>query len=277
MILTCPECATSYFVDDSRVSPAGRTVKCSNCGAKWTARPEGATDSAPPAEPAPARPAPAATPAPAADDLVVDGPEAPAETPIVPPRPAKPAKPRPEGRVLVLAVAAGLIVALVAGVLVFRGPIVRLWPASGVAYRSLGVPVNDVGLMIEGVKAEPAFQGGRPVLSVTGQIRNIHDAAATAPALRVSLLDAKGKSLAAKVAQPINGQVPGKMSLYFAIAIVDPPANVHDLEVVFEPAPKGAKPVHAGAAMPASRASPQPDEAKPLPPGSPDALPAHHD
>ena len=32
MILTCPECATSYFVDDSKV-PAGRQVKCSNCGA----------------------------------------------------------------------------------------------------------------------------------------------------------------------------------------------------------------------------------------------------
>src|SRR5437588_11004250 len=41
MILTCPECATSYFVDDSRISPAGRTVKCSSCGARWTALPEG--------------------------------------------------------------------------------------------------------------------------------------------------------------------------------------------------------------------------------------------
>ena len=42
MILTCPECATSYFVDDSRIAAAGRTVKCSNCGARWTALPEGA-------------------------------------------------------------------------------------------------------------------------------------------------------------------------------------------------------------------------------------------
>src|SRR4051812_17830148 len=55
MILTCPECATSYFVDDSRIGPAGRTVKCSHCGARWTARPEGAE---PP--PAPAPPPPAA-------------------------------------------------------------------------------------------------------------------------------------------------------------------------------------------------------------------------
>ena len=41
MILTCPECATSYFVDDSKV-PAGRQVKCSNCGARWVAQPAAA-------------------------------------------------------------------------------------------------------------------------------------------------------------------------------------------------------------------------------------------
>lgn len=271
MILTCPECATSYFVDDSRVSSAGRTVKCSNCGAKWTAVPEGV----PPAS----APAPAPTPAapvgqgPAADDILVEGPEPQPETPFVPSRSVTPPRPRADGRVWVLAVAAGLIVALVAGVLVFRGPIVQLWPASGIAYRSLGVPVNDVGLVIEGVKAEPAFQGGRPVLSVTGKIRNIRDASVAAPPLRVSLLDAKGNPLAAKVAQPINGVVPGKMEVYFAVAIVDPPANVHDLEVIFERKGKSSPGVRAPAAMPVA---PEPAEAKPLPPGSPDALTTHN-
>ena len=40
MILTCPECATSYFVDDSKIPTEGRAVKCANCGARWTATPE---------------------------------------------------------------------------------------------------------------------------------------------------------------------------------------------------------------------------------------------
>src|SRR3569833_1066658 len=61
MILTCPECATSYFVDDSRISPAGRVVKCSSCGARWTAVPD-AGESAEPPPPEPEDPPEAAAP-----------------------------------------------------------------------------------------------------------------------------------------------------------------------------------------------------------------------
>ena len=41
MILTCPECATSYFVDDARIPAEGRRVRCSSCGHRWTAGPDG--------------------------------------------------------------------------------------------------------------------------------------------------------------------------------------------------------------------------------------------
>src|SRR5665213_2124431 len=39
MILTCPECATSYFADDSSIG-AGRTVRCAACGNTWRAEPD---------------------------------------------------------------------------------------------------------------------------------------------------------------------------------------------------------------------------------------------
>jgi predicted Zn finger-like uncharacterized protein len=275
MILTCPECATSYFVDDSRVPAAGRTVKCSNCGAKWTAVPEGA-----PSEPAP-KPAPAPAPRPEpprADDLVVDGPEdAPLVAPITPRRrPATPSKPPPRkagSPVMVLVATAAVIVGLLAGVIAFRSEIARIFPASRVAFAKVGLPAEPLGLVIEQVRADPAFQGGRPVLVITGQIRNVRDTAAMAPALRVSLLDKAEKPLAAKVAHPIDGRVPKGAVRHFAIAIVDPPFDTHDLEVTFDKAATPAVRTHASA-FPTSLAPP-PVDAKPLPPGSPDALPPH--
>src|SRR5262249_12097839 len=45
MILTCPECATGYFVEDSQIGPDGRKVRCAACGARWVAQAEGAVAS----------------------------------------------------------------------------------------------------------------------------------------------------------------------------------------------------------------------------------------
>lgn len=284
MILTCPECATSYYVDDARVPAGGRTVKCSSCGAKWTAAP----DAPPPEAAAPSEPAPASAVGaePDALDIVAEDPP-PAEDPgpsaarmaarARAAAAAPPARRGGEGKVLVFGLAAGLIVALVAGLLVFRADVVRLWPASGPAFASVGLPVNPLGLVIEKVRADPTFQGGRPVLSVTGQIRNVREAAATAPGLNVRLLDRAGKPVAAKVAHPLDGRVPAGAVRHFAIAIVDPPANLHDLEVSFERVPRERPSARAASLSRAAemRLAPAPVEAEPLPPGSPDALPPH--
>lgn len=35
MIITCPECAARYDVDDDRFSPDGRSVRCTACGESW--------------------------------------------------------------------------------------------------------------------------------------------------------------------------------------------------------------------------------------------------
>ncbi len=37
MILTCPNCATRFFVERESVGPAGRRVKCSACATEWVA------------------------------------------------------------------------------------------------------------------------------------------------------------------------------------------------------------------------------------------------
>jgi predicted Zn finger-like uncharacterized protein len=269
MILTCPECATSYFVDDSRIAPAGRTVKCSNCGARWTARPEGAEAVA--ATPAAEAEAPASlAPLPPPDELVVEAQEPAPVLPVFAPRPTPPRR-EAGGKVLLWALSAAVVAALIAGALIFRTEVVRLLPASQAAYAGIGLPVSS--LVIEKVHAEPAFQGGRPVLAVTGQIRNTRDTPAVVPSLRVSLLDRSGKPVAIKVAKPVDAQAPAHAVRHFSIAIVDPPASVHDLEVTFEAA--GHKAAASPRVAEAILGAPQPIDAKPLPPDSPDALPPH--
>ncbi|WP_293381406.1 DUF3426 domain-containing protein [Phenylobacterium sp.] len=280
MILTCPECATSYFVDDSRISPKGRTVKCSNCGARWTALPEGAVAPAPRPTPAPP-PRPAPPPPPVVDELVVEGPETFAPPVIERRRPAASAKRPGGGKVWIWVASAAVVAVVIAAAILFRDQVVRLMPASRAAYAGLGVPAAS--LVIEQVKAETDFQGGRPALSVTGQLRNVRDVATEAPPLRVSLLDRAGKTVAAKVARPLDAAVPAHAVRHFAISIVDPPAQAHDLEVSFAFGGPGFEKGGGGkgataalpVAAPAPAASgPAPVEAKPLPPGSPDALPA---
>ena len=276
MILTCPECATSYFVDDSRIAAAGRVVKCSHCGARWTALPEAAPETpttAPKPAPAPTAPLPPATPV---EELVIDGPD-PVAAPSETRRTAAP-KREANGKVMIWAGSAAVASLLIVGAIVFRGPIVQRLPASQAAYAGLGLHVST--LTIEKVHADAGFQGGRAVLSVTGQIHNLGAAATTVPPVRVTLLDRLGKPVAVKVAKPIDGAAPGHAVRYFAITLVDPPANLHDLDVAFEADGKRAgKPVKAQVSAPAPAPArpqplgPQPVEAKPLAPGSPDALP----
>ena len=291
MILTCPECATSYFVDDAKVPAAGRLVKCTSCGARWTAMKEAAPEAAAPSAP---RPAPVKAPDPfvpvADDDLEVVAID---PVTLAAARAARAAPKREAaGKVAILAVAGVVVVALIASAIVFRTEVVRIWPASQAAYSGLGLPVNALGLVIENVSAKPVFQGGRPVLAVAGAIRNLRDETATAPQVRLNLLDRAGNPVAAKVATPLDPRVPGHAVRHFAITIVDPPASVHDLEVTFEAvqagkgaAPHGPAPVHAPIAAaehaaaaeptPIAALGPAPVDAQPLTPGSQDALPQH--
>ncbi len=47
MIISCPECATRYSVEDDRFFPDGRSVRCSSCGESWFVPPPETLEAAP--------------------------------------------------------------------------------------------------------------------------------------------------------------------------------------------------------------------------------------
>ena len=255
MILTCPECASSYFVDDSKVGRQGRVVRCASCGARWTARNEEADDlfDAPPASVL------AAEPAMASVDPVASNT---AESEDEPPVSALPGEELPKvfraradaERRLKEAKATGIVwggmAAAMAIVLVAAGAlrldVARLWPKTAGAYAMVGLDVNTVGLVVDkdSLKAQPSLEDGHAVLIITGVIRNVTDHAVTTPPLRVSLLNAKNKRVAGKIAVAADPVIPPSQTRHFSITLVDPPSTAKDLEIGFaleHGAGKGAK------------------------------------
>jgi predicted Zn finger-like uncharacterized protein len=282
MILTCPECATRYFVPDDKVGPDGRTVKCSSCGNRWTAHGEPALE------------------------LFVDADEgatvrAPAD-PVFEEQPvsALPGEELPKvfrqkadtDRRVREAVTTGVVwagmavamVALVASAVIFRVNVVKLWPGSAAAYAGVGLPVNRLGLTIENIRAEAALEDGHAALSVTGIIRNVEDKPAAAPPLRVTLINKAGKVVAVKLAAPADPLIPPGGVRHFVVSLLDPPTTAADLEVAFDLEHRVPAPAHGEtpqtkrlelrgsteAAPPAAAAA---VDAHPLPEASPYALP----
>jgi len=236
MILTCPECATGYFVDDAQIKPGGRTVRCAACGARWTAMPESplelsaGADAAASAKPAPGDEA-ADEPAPlTADDL---------------PRAFR-TRAEEEKRLRQAAItgaiwagAAVVIAVVVLASVVFREAVVRVWPQTASLYAAVGLAVNPVGLVIEQVRAEPSLQEGHAILAVSGSIRNVEDHAVIAPPLRISLLNPQGKRVAGQIANLANARIPSGETRHFVTAIFDPPFSAQDLQVDFAPGAQG--------------------------------------
>ena len=297
MILTCPECATRYFVDDARVGARGREVRCASCGKRWTATradeplelatPADLTDAPPPSPPFEA-PAPPPVDAPA-DELPGD------ELPkVFRQRDQTRAKEREAAAsgVIWAALGGGLVV-LIAAVILLRQDIAGIWPRTAGVYAKVGLPVNLVGLTIEGQHAQPMLKDGHADLAISGALRNIRGKPVIPPPIKVSLLAADGHAVATQIAMPGGAVIPPGETRRFVVDVLDPPVSAVNVEIAFvvedRPA-RGKSPAHPpafhpaaappaatldlrGTAAPVPSPSPAPEEAKPLPPTSPYALP----
>ena len=253
MILTCPECASRYFVDDSKVGSAGRVVRCAACGNRWTARNEDALDlfEEPSAADLAAEPNLTAldgAPNPA-DDLeapvsALPGEELPKVFRARADAERRLKEAKTTGVIWGGMVAVMVIFLVAAGV--FRMNVARLWPTTAGAYAFARMPVNNVGLVVENLKAEPTMRNGHAALTITGVLRNITDRAVSTPPLRVALLNEHGKRVAGKLAAAADPLIPPSQTRHFSVTVLDPPKSANTLEVGFALEPGATR--KAGAA-----------------------------
>ncbi|HEY0051833.1 MAG TPA: MJ0042-type zinc finger domain-containing protein [Caulobacteraceae bacterium] len=257
MILTCPDCATRYFVGEAVLPPTGRTVRCTGCGTSWRAMPDSTPlDLITPVEPASFQPEP----------------ETLAEVPA-PELPKAFRAKQEQHRQLRRAAAAGAVwagigagfVALFASAYLFRVEVVQLYPRAAGAYAAAGVPVNPTGLEFEAIKGEPAEDGSEQV-HVTGALRNVRDAAASAPPLKIVLLDSAGRRIGGStLVLPAHSIGPGQ-SRTFSTVLADPGFQTAEVKIDFDldaprpaphgPVPQGPAPAPAAHAEAAPRPAP---------------------
>ena len=269
MILTCPECATRYFLDDERFGTGARSVRCASCGASWKAsREDAAIDLSTPAGP---------------DAAVAKAAEVPEKEKALPQAFRAKAQARRQTR---QAVGAGVVwgglgaavAALMIGAVVFRIDVVRLWPRTAGAYAKVGLTVNPVGLSPENVLATPGLQDGHVAVMVNGVVRYVETRPRRPTPLRVTLLDKAGKPLVNTIVRIGSAPIdPGKTAPFNA-SFVDPPAAAVGVQVefVFEAPVSGAMPPAIklrGPAQPALPSLPAPKPVEALPSASPYALP----
>ena len=236
MILTCPQCATRYFLPDVQVGRGGRSVKCTACGTVWRAEPEA------PELPASIlshhlAPEPAfepeethAFPDPEEEFAAAAGRRA----EILRQKKAEAERKQRQGAVITAAVWAGMVAAiallLVLGV-IFRIQVVKWWPGTATAYAALGMPVNASGLLIDKVQAAPAIVQGHRSLMVTGVLTNASAAPRSAPAFRVTVLDKASKPLTQRLIQVPSVALKVGEARRFQLQVADPPPGANDVEV----------------------------------------------
>jgi len=199
MILACPACRTRYQVDDRALArPAGRTVRCANCGHSWQHL------TPPPTPPRLAREA--LTP-------MTDAPVF-AATPraaiIAPPTPR-----RRRGAGLGTLFVVLLLAGAVAGAYFGRERIIAAWPQAARFYAFVGLSAEapGAGLDIANVTSTRNVDG----LIVEGDITNRLAVPRSVPQLRVVLRDTGLKEVAVKIVDPPKPRLlPGETAHFVA-------------------------------------------------------------
>jgi predicted Zn finger-like uncharacterized protein len=198
VILACPACRTSYLVDEQELNrPAGRTVRCANCGHTWRRPPPLIMrDREPIAPPATPRIEPA-----------IAVPPRPGPLPI-PALQLHPRRRRAVGWVVLGVIVALLALALLAAIMA-RKEVTAMWPAATRLYALVGLSGAPPGPGLELAKIAPTRTAEG--LVIEGDITNTGSTARDVPRLRVALRDPAEKETQFKIIDPPSARLgPGE-------------------------------------------------------------------
>jgi predicted Zn finger-like uncharacterized protein len=208
MILTCPSCETQYFADDSTIGESGRTVKCATCGHSWFVSPEGVAGHEHAA-------------APAAHEVYRER-----------VREQRRRKSRFAAMVSWI-VTAALFFTLGLAAIIFRNDVVKFWPESATAYKRIGFSVNRFGLEFEAIERSRTFNDTIPVVTVSGRAVNVARSTVDTPAVRVSLMDERGKEVALKFGSITPAKLEAGETGTFRIVLEQAPMESFEIELSF--------------------------------------------
>jgi predicted Zn finger-like uncharacterized protein len=198
VIIACPVCRTRFLVDEQELNrPAGRTVRCANCGHTWHRPPPLITRDREPIAP---------TAAPRIEPGLT-----------VPPRPVPlplPPSQRRQARRLAVgwSVLGAVLVLLALAILaafIARKEVVTAWPAAARLYTFAGLAPAVAGSGLELAKIAPTRTAEG--LVIEGDITNTGSAARDVPRLRVALRDPAEKETQFKIIDPPTARLgPGE-------------------------------------------------------------------
>ncbi len=233
-IVTCPACRTRFRVDEEKLGgPAGRDVRCANCGHRWRQTPPGV---APQVGGRPPEPAPSHNEAAVTDVR----PSPPAPGLVVPPRPQPPPPSSRQdryGRAALGWIALTVLVALFALAVLIetvgRDRVVAIWPSAARFYAWIGSWVEPSGPGIVIGKVTPTRNDDG--LVIDGEIANLGSTPRDVPRLRLALRDATEKELQFEVVDPPRARLqPGEI-VHFSAPFAHPVDAATGVVVTFAP------------------------------------------
>ncbi len=256
MIITCPRCATRYFLGAGDIRPPGRHVRCARCQHTWFQEP---SDDLPTPIPVPVEEPEHVGPITDRSRMLGPPPEPepdygsraesfaggsgtrlgsdfePLSTPpeqMVP----RAARPSPEHgaarfRGMILLVAGVSIFSLLL-VVFFSMPreIARMIPATVGIYTALGIEVNKTGFRMIATQT-PEIVNSIPIIVIKGELINETDSELEAPGVRIAVRDRAGKELLNWIVKPDQEMVGPRGKATFSARLESPPPQADSLEV----------------------------------------------